>query len=264
MDKTLKKKIAREILLLFGIFGLIILIAFGIWCYLLVINKQIIHRTSSINYDKGVLTEISNAYNSKFSKIKSFITILKTKEDEKWGSNYSLYLASKELKIDKAIKKYEDEQSFNGKLPNPKDTVSYIACIRQISTADKWSKYIVYTDDDILSVWNCLSTKMENLYYLLPMQVLEEFKIDNKTDLINLFHQYSFTKDELKSKTQKTELETKIKQLEQERSVLYYKVITRDDLLRMVKITFIIILIIAYPARLLFLTFKWAIKTYRQ
>jgi hypothetical protein len=82
--------------------------------------------------------------------------------------------------------------------------------------------------------------------------------------LFKLIEQYTFSKDELNNKTKTTELQMQIKQLEQAQSNLSDKAITRDDLIRIVKRICIILLIIVYPLRLIFFTFKWAIKTYRQ
>ncbi|MBW8049200.1 MAG: hypothetical protein FVQ77_02440 [Cytophagales bacterium] len=290
MREPFKKKLAREILILFGVLGLILIVTLGLWCYSLIIEKMIADKNKDIQSQQNIISNLSSTYDNKFSKIKSFITLLKTKEDENRGSNYTLYLLSKEFKVYKAVKKYEDEQSINGKLPNPKDKVSYIACIREITTDDKWSKYLVdiedfytieewvrksglqgngleelfKTDDDILSAWNCLLTNKENLYYLLPMPLLEELKIENKADLVNLFQQYSFTKAELNSKTKITELKIIKQKLEEERNNFSSKVISRDDLIKIVKIISIIILLLFYPLRLLVFTFKWAIKAYKQ
>ncbi|MBN2881795.1 hypothetical protein JXM83_07135 [Candidatus Woesearchaeota archaeon] len=264
MDRTIKKKIAKEVLLLFGIFGVTILVIVGIWFYSLIIDNQIDKQTTKIYNEKRDLTELSDIYNSKFSKIKEFTTFLKTKEDEHWGSNLSLYLTSKELNVDKAVRKFEEEQSINGKIPNPSDSIDYITCIRPIHTGNKWSKYLQYTDKDLLDVWNCLSSKKEHLYYFLPIPVLKEFNISNKTDLVNFFDKYSLTKDELDIQTQINSLNSNIESLEQKRNSLQNNAISGDDIFRFGMISLITLLILAYPIRFIFLTIKWAIRTYRE
>lgn len=260
MEKSLKKKVAKEVLIFFGLLGITILTVLGILTYKFIIDKKVANLTMEINSEKRIVAGLEE----EFQSVKVFIEFLKKMEDENRGSNYSLYLASKDLYIEDAIKIYEDQKSINGEFPNPQDTISYIECIRQICTGDKWSKYLVYSDNDIISVWNCLSTKVDNLYYLLPMKVLEEFGIKNKSEMINFFTQNSLNKDDINYKIKKAESETNIKQLEKNLYFFDNKSITKEKLIRYSKTIFAFFIILTYPIRLLILTFKWAIKTYRQ
>ncbi len=266
MKVPTQKKIAREVLILFGSIVLTLLVAIVLWCYSLVINNKIGSKNKIIKTHQNELSNISKVYSDKISKIKTFIGLLKQKEDEHWGSSFTLYLASKEMNVDKAVKKYQADQAINGKLPQSRDTVFYYNCLQPLKNI-KLPKGAILTnfpDSDALTVWDCLLKQKENLFYFLPLSFLEEYKIETRNQLFDLIQQYNLNNDELKTAKQIDTLDTQIAQLQKEKNILSVKAINKQDLFRIALTTLIIILIIVYPIRLMYITFRWALKTYRK
>jgi hypothetical protein len=265
MNIKTKKKIAREILLLFAALGVTLLIGLFVWCYSLVIDGKIQSKDTLIKQHSNELSDNFKIYNDKISKIKTFVGKLKAKEDEHWGSSFSLYLFSKEMKVEKAVRKYEVEQAINGQLPSPDDTLTYYKCIQSFKSIKPPSGFILdFNDKDALSVWNCLVADRANLFYFLPMSFLEEYEIETRPELYKLIDQYSLSSDEIKIAAKKDSINNQIARLQNERAALSTKTINRQSLTRIVLTAFIVILILIYPVRLLVLAFRWAFKTYKQ
>jgi hypothetical protein len=243
----MQKKIAKEILILFGLIGLTLFVVLSVWCYSMMIKTRI-ESKNKIIFKKEITL-------NKFEKIEQFITLVKLKDEEHWVSHYGIFLLSKECKVDNAIRKFENEQTINGNLPNPQDTIAYMDCIKLTR------KYLI--KPEILPVWNCLLKNKENLFYFLPLPVLENYKITTREDLFNFIEQLNINSEEQKN-IEVSELRIQITRLKKEVDDLQNNPIIKNGVVKIMKITCIIFFFIAYPLRLLLFVFIWALKTYRQ
>lgn len=265
MNTKTKKIIAREILLLFVAVGLTLLAALVVWIYFLVINKKIENKENSINKYQNELSNNFKNYNEKVSRIKAFIGKLKIKEDENSGSAFSLYLLSKEMKVNDAVKKYDTEQPINGQLPNVNDTLTYYSCLRTFQKIKLPKGFVLdFNDKDALSVWNCLLANKEYLFYFLPLSFLEEYNIKTRPELHRLIENYSLSSDEIKNARKIETINNQIIRLQNEKTALSKKEISNQALIRITMMIFVVIVVIVYPIRFLVIAFQWALKTYRQ
>jgi hypothetical protein len=257
MSNPFKKTLAREILILFGVIGLTLFIGLGVWCYSLVVEKMIAGRTKDIQYYNASITELSKDYDDKFSRIKSFIGLLKTKE--KYASRFDYYLLfSTEPGYDKAVKHDESMQSVNGTLPNLSDKATIENCLKPLEgiRLPKGETLTDYPNENVLPIWDCLMSNKEHLFYLIPGPVEKEYKTDTRDKLFKLLEQLQITGTEKEKKENAKDLQIHVTELEKEKNDLSYSVLTSNDLFKIIKVIFIALLTVFYPVRLIYLTFK--------
>jgi hypothetical protein len=265
MRNSYKKTLAREILILFGFIGLTLLIALGVWCYSLIITKMIRNKANEIKTYQASIINLTKDYTDKLSKIKMFIGLVKTNHDDNWVSSYSLYLLSKELNIDKAVNMYESEQSINGLLPNPSETSTIDNCLRPFreDILLQYGTINDYPDENVLSIWECFMTDKEHLFYLFPLPVIEYYKTDTRDKLFKLFQELQITAKDKAQKAHADHLLNQVTILEKEKKHLSFKVLGSNDLIKIFKIIFLILFVMVYPVRILYFSFRWAIKNYK-
>jgi hypothetical protein len=312
MNESFKKILAREVLIFFGMIGLTVIVALGIWCYSLIVDKMIDSKGNRIKTLYTNELNLSRSYDDKFSKVKSIITSIYLINNS--TSNSQITLSNDQLSEVKAIKlhywrlksgqidkneydrimkissnKFQkiiiERQKMLGGLPEHNDSVSYNECINRLTglgaridkdlvpdTTFAESEPIFIPDlpeDSILSygilaIWNCLVTHKEHLALMLPYSVRNDYNINSRQDLYDLIAQVKITEEELKNKSIANAIHKQINQLKFEKFKLSQKVLTAKDLILNVKLTFLVLLIIGYPLRLIYVTLSWAIKIYRQ
>jgi hypothetical protein len=267
MKQNTKKKIAIEILLLSGTIGLTIILTICLWCYSLIIEKKIDHKSIEINNARDSVNKLSQAYIQKIAFMRRFMLDVK---DSRYASKYMEYQVEvNHFKKQSVYLEFEKDQSINGKLPSKESYYSYFKCIKSLETAyflqnPYYDSYTSYYSDIIQSFYSCFSYRKQNLYYLLPFKILEDYKLSSKNKVLAFIDQHSITHSDSINMNKVKTIELNIVKLSKEKINLKRTNISSKELTSKSKTIFLIFLTLVYPMRFIFLTLKWAIKTYMQ
>lgn len=262
MKQNTKKKIAIEILLLSGVIGLTIILTICLWCYSLIIDMKIVHKQIELKNAQDSVNKLSQVYIQKIEFMRKFMLDVK---DYRYASKYLEYsIEVNHLKKHSVYLKFEKDQIINGKLPTKEQYLSYYKCTNSLYTAYflQGSYYNTYYSDIKQSFYNCFSYRKQNLYYLLPIKILEDYNLSSKNKVLAFIDQHSLTHSDSINIAKVKTINLNIAKLSKEKINLKSTNISSKELTSNSKTIFLIFLTFVYPIRFIFLTLKWAIKTY--
>jgi len=222
MKQSAKKIFAKEIIIFNIVIGFIGLLFFIIWANNQIINNKIEDILFKIEEKVELVDSLNIEYNEKFLEIKSFISLIRKYEEKNFGSVYELFLML-------GIPQNEENQHEYDFL-NLNDTSYFQDCFCRITDDNKWSKYIVLSDEDFLEIWNCLLDKKRVLYYLAPINVHIDLSIDNNKKFIEYIDEISFSKEVILNRQKAIQIQSEINILTIELENLNTRLISKKTL----------------------------------
>lgn len=258
-----KKKLAREILISLGSFGLMLLVLLTIWMYSIFIKHRIENKIEEINIYKTRSQELSSVYDSKMDAMKTLIKSCDNSDGLSISNFYEIGIVfnhklSKENS--ELLNKYLKQQDINGKIPSIAEFLEHKAC--HVMIRDYSKSYNVLSEYDIKRAWECIIDIKEDLFYLMPINNLEKLKIKSRAQLLDHIRAKSLNEEDKANKIKSEKMLKKIRTLQKERAVFQTK-IASSNLTRIFKTVIFSLLIIVYPLRLIIIIFIWALRNYK-